>query len=142
MENDKQKILDMINTGTITAEDGARLLECLGDAQKEERIQAKERAGRMKGRKLRVQVNGTDKGSKQNVNVSIPLALARYADGIIAKCVPENVSENMKSQGFDLKGLNIGEIVDVFEDLEEDIVNVDIQEEDKGTDLKVRVYVE
>ncbi len=30
MNKDKQKILDMIDQGTISAADGARLLECLG----------------------------------------------------------------------------------------------------------------
>ena len=74
MNNEKQKILDMLEKGTITPADAAKLLE------------------------------------------------------------------GMKAQGIDLRQLNLGAIVDVFEELEEDIVNVRVK--DAHNDLLVRVYVE
>ena len=46
----------------------------------------------------------------------------------------------LKSQVIELKGLNIVAIVDVFEELEEDIVHVQVK--DKENDLLVRIYVE
>lgn len=142
MNEQKQKILDMVNAGTVSAADGARLLECLNDTEKEEKEQVKDTARRMKGKKLRVQVTGKDKGNSVNVNVSVPLVLARYADNILSSCVPSSVYEEVGKKGFDLRSLNISEIVDVFEELEEDIVNVDIQQEEESTDMKVRIYVE
>lgn len=36
MNNEKQKILDMLEKGTITPADAAKLLECLGESQREE----------------------------------------------------------------------------------------------------------
>ena len=51
-----------------------------------------------------------------------------------------SAAEGMKAQGIDLRQLNLGAIVDVFEELEEDIVNVRVK--DAHNDLLVRVYVE
>lgn len=145
MNNEKEKILDMVEKGTISAEDAARLLECVGETEEKQKEREEERAHvsaqRMKGKRLRVLVNGvSEEGQKINVNVGVPLVLARYADNILATCVPAEVTEELGRQGIDLKGIRIGEIVDVFEEIEEDIVNVDIGEEGNG--IKVRVYVE
>lgn len=142
MNNEKQKILDMIDQGTITAADGARLLECLGETQEKESEMAHETARRMKGKRLRIQVTGVSDGNKMNVDVKVPLVLARYADNIIQNVVPEKAQNGIKEKGIDLKGLNISEIVDLFEELDEDLVNVNIQEEEEGTDLQVKICVE
>lgn len=142
MNKDKQKILDMIDQGTISAADGARLLECLGETEEKETERAQKTAQRMKGKKLRVTVNGMQEGKRINVNVSVPLVLARYADSILTNVVPASATKGLEEQGIDLRGLNISGLVDVFEELEEDIVNVDINEEENGTDMKVRIYVE
>lgn len=140
MNSEKQKILDMVEKGAINGTDAARLLEALGETEEKQNERVHESAVRMKGKKLRVVVNGTADGNKINVNVSVPLVLARYADNILANCVPASVDGELKKNGFDLRGLNISGIVDTFEELDEDIVNVDVCEE--NTDMKVRVYVE
>lgn len=140
MNSEKEKILDMVEKGTIGADDAARLLECLGENEVKQNERVHESAVRMKGKKLRVLVSGIAEGNKINVNVSVPLVLARYADNIIANCVPAAATSELQSKGIDLRGLNISAIVDTFEELDEDIVNVDVNEE--NTDLKVRVYVE
>lgn len=142
MNNERQKILDMIDQGTITAADGARLLECLGESQEKESEMAHETARRMKGKRLRILVTGREEGKKLNVDVKVPLVLARYADNIIQNVVPEKAQNGIKEKGIDLKGLNLSEIVDVFEELEEDILDVHILEEEEGTDLQVRIGVE
>ena len=81
MNNEKQKILDMLEKGTITPADAAKLLECLGESQREETALVRQSAQRMKGKKLRVQVEGsTEESEDLRVNVSVPLVLARYAD--------------------------------------------------------------
>lgn len=98
-------------------------------------------AQRMKGKKLRVQVEGsTEESEDLHVNVSVPLVLARYADNFLSTCLPASAAEGMKAQGIDLRQLDLGAIVDVFEELEEDIVNVRVK--DAHNDLLVRVYVE
>ncbi len=142
MNKDKQKILDMIDQGTVSAADGARLLECLGQTEEKESERAQETARRMKGKKLRIEVSGISEGSKMNVNVRVPLVLARYADNIVANFLPSSAAEGLEKEGIDLRGLNISAIVDVFEELEEDIVNVEIRQEEENTDMRVRIYVE
>ena len=139
MNNEKQKILDMLEKGTITPADAAKLLECLGESQREETALVRQSAQRMKGKKLRVQVEGSTEES-EDLNVSVPLVLARYADNFLSTCLPASAAEGMKAQGIDLRQLNLGAIVDVFEELEEDIVNVRVK--DAHNDLLVRVYVE
>lgn len=145
MNEEKLKVLEMLAQGTINAEEAARLLDCLEENSEKERTaedrRRKDTARRMEGKKLRVEVLGdTKEAKKMNVNVSIPLVLARYADNIIANCVPQAANEELAKQGISLRDLNIGQIVDTFETLEEDIVNADIEED--GAAMKVRVYVE
>lgn len=146
MRNDeREKVLEMLSQGQISSEEAARLLDCLSDGEEKQRksesTQMHSDAQRMKGKKLRVDVNGFTEGDKKvNVNVSVPLVLARYADNIIANCMPESANKGLKEKGIDLRELNISKIIDTFEDLDEDIVNADIDQDD--TKMKVRVYVD
>ena len=135
MDREKQRVMEMLEQGRITPDEAARLLDCL------ESVRVQEDAQRMRGKKLRVDVNGyMEKDKKINVNVSVPLVLARYADNILSNCVPKDVRGELKDKGIDLTALNIGAIVDMFETLEEDIVNVDLDQD--GSVMKVRVYVD
>lgn len=142
VSKDRERILELLGNGEITAEEAARLLDCINEEAGQGNRQAslnKSSAG--KGKKLRIEVKGdTQEVKKINVNVSVPLVLARYADQIIANCVPKEVNEELRGQGIDLSMLKLGEIMDTLETLEEDIVNADIVQD--GNDLKVRIYVE
>ena len=93
MNSEKQKILDMVERGTITPADAAKLLECLGETQREESDRVRQSAQRMKGKKLRVQVEGaTGESEDLHVTVSVPLVLARYADNILSTCLPPSAA--------------------------------------------------
>lgn len=144
MHEEKKKVLDILAQGNITAEEAARLLDCLDEetisAPRAEAVHQQGNNANLRGKKLRVKVDGVAEGNKVDVNVSVPLVLARYADHIIASCVPADVNKDLASKGIDLRQLNIGQIVDTIESLDEDIVNVDVEQDD--TDIKVRVYVE
>ena len=149
MINEKLKILEMLQDGTINAEEAFRLMESLGGEPTAVRevaakpAQAAERAaktGSTSGKKLRVEVRGFDEGEKVNVNVAVPMVLARFADNIISNCIPDGVNDSLEGKGINLKKLNLGELIDSIETLDEDLVNLDVTEKD--TDLKVRVYVE
>ena len=145
MNTEKQKILDMLAQGKINADEAARLLECLeepGAAKDTPPAAEKPRSNeRLSGKKLRVEVKGyMEDGKKMDVNVSVPLVLARYVDNIIVACVPDVAHEELAKQGINLRQINIGQLVDALEDLDEDIVNADIKQDE--IDLKVRVYVE
>ncbi|MDL2217549.1 hypothetical protein LJC27_02710 [Christensenellaceae bacterium OttesenSCG-928-M15] len=150
MNSERLKVLEILAKGNISAEEAAKLLDVLDEKQKEAtaaseppRTAEPARHGddRLRGKKLRVAVNGNMPDMQNmNVDVSIPLVLARFADDIIANCIPHEADEELKKSGINLRSLNIGKIVDTFESLDEDIVNADIDQDD--TKLKVRVYVE
>ena len=141
MNKEQQQILELLDSGKITATEAERLLSCLEEDRKAEIEQKKVNSQRMKGKKLRVQVDGfTEKDKNIHVNVSVPLVIARYADNILSNCIPKEVSSELKEKGFDLSQIKLGELIDTFESLDEDIVNVDLDQD--GAKLKVRVYVE
>ena len=146
MNTEKQKILDMLAQGQINADEAARLLECLEEAPAAGRaaqpVSGEPRPqGRLSGKKLRVEVKGDmEEGKKMDVNVSVPLALARYVDNLIASCLPDAANQELMKQGINLRQINIGQLAEALEDLDEDIVNADIKQDEM--DLKVRVYVE
>ena len=145
MNGEKQKVLELLAQGQINAEEAARLLECLEAPEEGKDIRPLNGEGRknaqLSGKKLRVEVKGYgEDGKKMDVNVSVPLVLARYVDNLIASCLPEAAYQEMLKQGIDLRQLNIGQLADALENLDEDIVNADLKQNDM--DLKVRVYVE
>jgi len=144
MTTEKQKILDMLEQGKVSADEAARLLECLeepGDKDARPASEEPRRNERLTGKKLRVDVKGfAEDGKKMDVNVSVPLVLARYVDNLLVSCLPEAAHEELSKQGINLRQINIGQLVDALEDLDEDIVNADIKQDEM--DLKVRVYVE
>jgi hypothetical protein len=145
MNAEKQKVLDMLAQGKISADEAAKLLECLEtpDEVRETNIVSEKPPinGRLTGKKLRVEVKGHDEnGKKMDINVSVPLVLARYVDDLIASCLPEAANQELMKQGINLRQLNIGQLINALENLDEDIVNADINQD--AMDLKVRVYVE
>jgi len=144
MNTEKQTILDMLAQGRINTDEAARLLESLDEAD-DRNFRSDSGEGRPhtrhKGKKLRVQVKGhTEEGKKMDVNVGVPLALARYVDNLIASCLPEAVHSELVKQGINLRNLNISKLADTLEDIEEDIVNADLNQD--KMDIRVRVYVE
>ncbi len=149
MNNEKIKILEMLESGKITAQEAEQLLDALGTAPKKEAGQSggatieplSPPRPSKNGKKLRVYVVGkTEKDKNMNVNVAVPMALARLVDNVIENCIPAEALEEMKKQGVDLKAIRFGELVSTLEDLDEDIVHADIMAED--SDFRVRVYVE
>jgi len=149
MTEETMKVLQMIEEGKITAEEGAQLLESLRDQDEAKDMDAdtggtaendaygrsisrderKRQAGRIRGKKLRIQVMDRDTG-KVNVNLKIPLRLAKLAD----KFIPKDAKQEMRDQGIDLS-----EIIDNIGD-DEDGTLVDVTDEEKGEHL--RIYVE
>lgn len=140
MNNEKQKILDMLERAPSPRRMPPSCWSAWGEPAGGDRPGSPKRPAD-EGQKLRVQVEGsTEESEDLHVNVSVPLVLARYADNFLSTCLPASAAEGMKAQGIDLRQLNLGAIVDVFEELEEDIVNVRVK--DAHNDLLVRVYVE
>lgn len=139
MATEKEKVLKMLEDGKVTPEDATRLLQALGEEP--DKRTGETRNIDLKGKKLRIKVQGDMEDARNlNVDVAVPLALAKLADGIVANVVPKDVNKGLEDQGINLKGLNLGELVEHLSDLDEDLVNVSV-DTDEGP-IKVRVYVE
>lgn len=112
---ERLKILKMIQEGTITADEGAKLLKALTSSSQKPRAQ---RAAVQVGgaRWLRVRVTDMASG-KAKVNVNLPLKLVDAGINIAAQFVPKDVElEGIMTAVNDAIGDNmIGKIVDVVD---------------------------
>ena len=137
MDEDRLRILKMIEEGKLTAEEATELLRALGedaDAPRVNPVQA--RKGRRQTLRIKVDEKGGDK-----VNVNLPLGLVRVfaGNGKLEKLIPDSAKVEMKGQGIDISAFQIDEMIDMVERGELDEKIVDVRTED-GT--VVEIYVE
>jgi hypothetical protein len=120
MDEERMQILRMVEQGSVSADDAARLLDAL-----DETPGGPDRpAG---GKKLRIRVTDSET-KKKKVNLTIPLGLARIA----AKFVPPKTKQKLADEGVDVDAVlsqieseNIGKVVDIEADNE--IVEISIE---------------
>jgi len=84
---ERMKILTMIQDGTITAEEGMRLLETIEEPQKRTTAHTRPAASGS-SRFVRVQVTDTDSG-KTRVNVRLPISVVSAGLKMGARFSPE-----------------------------------------------------
>ncbi len=138
---DKARILNMLKEGHISVEEAEELLRALEQPQAPAApIALKDARGRKSGHKLRVVVDTGEDGQKSKVNVNVPISLIKTIGPIIAKNIPKDAQQELDKAGVDLVAImdSIEQLID--SGIEEDIVNVDINEGNEVS--KVRVYVE
>ena len=113
---ERLKILKMIQDGTITAEEGAKLLKALTSSSQKPRPRRSATIQIGGARWLRVRVTDMSSG-KAKVNVNLPLKLVDAGINIAAQFVPEEMDlEGIMSAVH--KAINdnlIGKIVDVVD---------------------------
>ena len=118
MNEEKIKILKMLEEGKISAEEAMKLLDAVEQGDDKSRVSAK---------KLRIRV--TDKRTnKPKVNLTIPMGLAK----VVAKFIPNKTKQKLQEEGIDIDTMlsqiaseNIGKIVDV--DSEDEYVEISIE---------------
>ena len=118
---ERMKILNMIREGKISAEEGAKLLSALGEAEKPPRVQAARTPGEPRWFRVRVTdlVNG-----KSKVSVNIPLSLMEWGMQIGAHFAPEVADLDFEQVKEMLESGVEGKVVDVID--EEDGEHVEI----------------
>ena len=122
---ERMKILQMIQEGKITAEEGAKLLSALTSSAKDRGL-ARRMGGRSgNARWLRVRVTDMASG-KSKVNVNLPLSLidaglniaGHFADDLevddIMSAVREALDENLSGKIIDVVDGDDGEHVEIF----------------------------
>lgn len=132
MNEEKMRILSMLEDGKVTAEEAARLLDAVGSAGTATATDVPENP-----RYLRVLVTG----DKEKVNVRVPIQLIRSGvnlGAMIGSAAEGKVGEAMAAKGIplDLSKLKAAEIDDLVKSLAELTVDVD-----DGAQ-KVRVFCE
>jgi len=120
-KNERVKILRMIESGKITADEGSRLLAALS---KGDRLRAAKREGDAKW--LRIRVSDVDSG-KTTVNVNLPIGLVDVGLRMGARFVP------------DLDGMELEELSDALQQGATGKI-IDIVDEDDGQ--RVEIYFE
>jgi hypothetical protein len=145
MADDRGRVLEMLENGTISAGEAARLLDALkanGDGlETPSHVAAATAPSPSKGqlRFLRVTVKSK---AGDDVNVRVPLGLLRAGMKLTALIPPEamkNLSSRMSESGvpFDLTAIKQDDIEALIESLREMEVSVDSSNGDQ-----VRVYCE
>lgn len=139
MDEDRLRILKMIEEGKLTAEEATELLQALGEEEAAPRmrpVQAQARRG--KHQILRIKVDEA-KGDKVNINLPLGLVKVFAGNGKLEKLIPDSAKIEMNEQGIDFSAFNFDEMIDMINRGELDEKIVDIQTDD-GT--VVEIYVE
>lgn len=109
---ERLRILEMIQEGKISAEEGARLLQALGGASKPKASGAPGRDPRL----LRVRITDITTG-KTKVNVNIPMGLVNVGIKLGARFAPTSTNIDYDEIMAAIKSGTSGKVVDV-EDIE------------------------
>ena len=139
MNQEKIKILELLENGKISSADAVELLATLENSSEDNK---KSNAAPGKGRTLRVRVDG----DKTKVNVNIPLSLIRIGSqiaGLGMQWIPDEAHTQMKKQGIDLTKIDFDELMLVIDQGLSDgrLVDIETEDEEEGK-MKVEVYVE
>ncbi len=121
---ERMKILNMINEGKITAEEGSKLLSAL--TRRSEKSKKVTKRG-LTGQWLRVRVTDMSTG-KAKVNVNVPMKLVDAGLNIAAQFTPEMEGTQMMDAVKEALAENIrGKIVDVIDEEDQEHVEIFIE---------------
>ena len=127
---EKMKILSMLQDGIINAEQAALLLDALSssteDTKKQSEAGFEPTAQKKTGKFFRVRVTDTDTG-KTRVNVRLPVGLVGAGLKMGMKFSPEIEGIDQNVLKSFLESGDIGKIVDVFDDDDGEHVEVYIE---------------
>ena len=131
MSDDKRKILEMIGAGTITPEEGEKLLDAL--SRSDERKDEAESPD-FKNKSLYIDVRSKNKEeNKEKVHIRIPFPLLKAGINIMA-LIPKEAKENIDSKlkekniDFNLNNLSDGNVQDFIKAVED--VSIEVEDED------------
>jgi hypothetical protein len=121
MHNERMQILGMIQSGQISAEEGAKLLAALKSGGKE--TQAAE-AGAPRWFRVRI----TDlKSGKSKVNVNIPMTLVNVGMKMGARFVPDAEGVNYEELADAIRAGAQGKVIDVEDEEREERVEIFVE---------------
>jgi hypothetical protein len=123
MKEERMQILKMIETGTITADEGAKLMAALEEGARKSELPASS-SGQARWMRIRV----TDlKTGRAKVNVNLPMGLVSFGVRMGARFAPEMEDMDLDEILRAIKEGAQGKIVEV---------------EDEEDDERVQIYIE
>ena len=125
INEERMRILQMIQEGKITAEEGAKLLEAMEETDKEPEQISLPR----EGKSLKVKITEINSGSVK-VNLSLPLGIARFVKNFI----PPAERMKLEDRGIDLDS--------VFANLDLGTLGKLIEVEDEQEGHKIEIWIE
>ena len=142
MNENRRKILEMLSTGQITADEAERLIAALEkEPPAASAADGSEPRPKTKPKYIRVVVDDNGKGTGTKANIKVPMQLLR--SGVkLANLIPVQARDHVNSAlhehgvAFDLSQIKPENIEELIDQLDELTVDVD----DK--DVKVRVFCE
>ncbi|MCD4671694.1 MAG: hypothetical protein K8R77_03430 [Anaerolineaceae bacterium] len=124
---ERMKILTMIQDGTITAEEGMRLLETMEDPPKRSAAQNRPTtAGGGSQRYVRVRVTDTESG-KTRVNVRLPVSVVSAGLKMGARFSPEIDGLDMGQLMGYIRTGETGQVIDIYDDEDGERVEVFVE---------------
>jgi hypothetical protein len=125
MDEERLRVLRMVEEGKLNAAEGINLLETLGQGQKSAKTQARASSGGPQW--FRVKVTDLDTG-RSKATVNIPLSLMDWGLRIGAKFAPEVADYNLNELTKILheEGMN-GKIIDVVDDEDGEHVEIFVE---------------
>lgn len=136
MNEETLKVLEMVSSGKVTPEEGEKLLSALNETGG-----IKKKPAKFTMLRIRVDVQDPEKKEQAKVTVNVPLSLAKKAAGLLS-LIPKDTKTELSDKGIDLDAIDLGELIELFEngEMTEELVTVDTGDEEKGA--KVRIYVD
>lgn len=137
--SEKQRILDMIEQGKVSAAEGLELLNAI-EATDPAPVKAK-------GKYTMLKVLVDIEENEVKVDVNVPLQLLRVLGNAavnLNKVIPENAQNEIQEKGIDVSAIDFNAIIDAVEEgtlLDPNIINVNINDKESGL-VMVKVYVD
>jgi len=126
LTEERLQILKMLEEGTISADDAAKLLSALDTGVKKEEKKAKAAPSGQEPRWLRIRV--TDQASgKQKVRVNLPMGLVNVGMKMGAKFAPEMEGMDMEEIIEAVRSGAQGKIIDVYDDEDGEHVEIFVE---------------
>ncbi|MEG6616375.1 hypothetical protein V6C27_08065 [Peptococcaceae bacterium 1198_IL3148] len=143
MNDEKARILTLVETGKVTAAEGLELIKAFEAETTNNDENSQVLMSRNVAKTLHVRVEG-DKVKK--ANISFPLNLIKAASkfmGIGMNFIPKEIRMELESKGIDLSQLDFEELIKLIDQglIVDKLVDIDVNDPEKGL-IKIKVYVE
>ena len=121
MSEERMQILNMIQSGQISAEEGAKLLAALRAGNRESASSESSRA-----RWFRLRITDLTTG-KNKVNMNIPVALVNVGMKMGARFVPDSETIDFESLAAAVKGGQQGKILEVEDEDDQERIEIFVE---------------